>query len=296
MSDQIRLRQLRAYQAIMVAGSVSGAADRLNMTQPAVSRQLAALEDTLGFRLFNRRSGGPMQPTRTGIQFFKAMEGTLARLDDLPMIAREIAERSREWLRIAATPPLINSRLLADALRLFGSENENVRLMLEPRHRLDIEEWVVSRQVDLGLALLPVENPMIEAVPLITRNAVAVVHEDHPLAAREVISPADLRGERLILPSRQPLRNFIDPALSSTDAKLDIFIESASAITCCRYAAEGFGVAICDPFSPTAFIGARIKTLDWKPDISLTYGAIFTKENKESDIVKKIISYIRESL
>lgn len=295
MSERLRLRQLRAYQAIMITGSVSGAAERLNMSQPAISRQLAALEEALGFRLFNRRSGGPMQATRAGVQFYKAMESTLARLDDLPMIAREIARRSREWVRIAATPPLINSRLLADTLRLFSTENENVRLVLEARHRLDIEEWVVSRQVDLGLALLPVENPMIASVPLVTQNAVAVVHEDHRLAARNVVSPADLEGERLILPSRQPLRTFIDPALESSDVDLNIFIET-SALTCCKYAAEGFGVAICDPFSPTAFTGARLKTLNWTPEVPLTYGAIFTIENRHSETVDNFLRYIKKAL
>ena len=295
MSDKLRLRQLRAYQAIMMAGSVSGAADRLNMTQPAVSRQLAGLEAALGFRLFNRRSGGPLQPTRAGIQFYKELEGTLARLDDLPMIAGEIARRSREWVRIAATPPLINSRLLADALRLFSEDNENVRFVLEARHRLDIEEWVVSRQVDLGLSLLPVENPMITAVPLVTLNAVAVVHEDHRLAGREVVSPADLEGERLILPSRQPLRTFIDPALESSDVDLNIFIETA-ALTCCKYAAEGFGVAICDPFSPTAFSGAKFKILKWTPEVLLTYGVIFTSENKNSETVTSLVGYLKTAL
>jgi len=294
MSDRVRLRQLRAYQAIILSGSVSKAAKQLNMTQPAVSRQLALLEDALGFRLFDRRSGGPMRPTRAGLQFYKAMESALARLDELPAIASEIAGRSREWVRIAATPPLINSRVLIDALRLFTSEHDNTRLLLEPRSRLEIEEWVISRHVDLGLALLPVENPMITSVPLFTLNAVVVVNADHRLAGRDVVEPQDLANERLILPTFQPLRTYIDAALQAAGGARDVFIETA-ALTCCKYAAEGLGVAICDPISPTVFADARQVTLNWSPEVPLTYGAIFTHENKGSETVEAFIACLRRT-
>lgn len=294
MSDRVRLRQLRAYQAIMLSGSVSKAARQLNMTQPAVSRQLALLEDVLGFRLFDRRSGGPMRPTRAGLQFYKAIESALARLDELPAIASEIASRSREWVRIAATPPLINSRVLIDALRRFSAEHDNTRFLLEPRNRLEIEEWVIGRHVDLGLALLPVENPMITSIPLFTLNAVVVVSANHWLADRDVVEPRDLAGERLILPTFQPLRTYIDAALNAAGGTRDVFIETA-ALTCCKYAAEGLGVAICDPFSPTVFADAGLTTLRWSPEVALTYGAILTHENRGSETVEAFVACLERA-
>lgn len=296
MSNRIKLRQLRAYQAIMTSGSVSGAAERLNTTQPAVSKHLAALEDAIGMRLFIRRRGGPMKPTHAGVKFYKSIEGTLSGIDSIADIAREITDHSSARLRIAGTEPLINSQFLAGALTRFKSQNPNVRFSLDARHRLDIEEWVVSRQADLGLALLPVENPLITTRAFVTAPAVAIVHEDHRLADREIISPADLRGERLILPSRQPLRTRFDLAFASADTPFDIDIEASSILTCCRFAAEGFGIAICDPFTPTVFPGTGIRILKWEPEVSLTYGALFNKDDERNAVIEQLLQCIKEEL
>jgi len=296
MSNRIKLRQLRAYQAIMTSGSVSGAADRLHMTQPAVSKHLAALEEAIGMMLFTRRRGGPMKPTHAGTKFYKAIEGTLWGLDSIADIAREITDHSRARLRIVATEPFINSPVLTGALMRFKLTNPNVRFFLEARHRLDIEEWVASRQADLGLALLPVENPLIVTQPLVTTSAVAIVSETHRLADRKAISPEDIRDERLILPSPQLQRSRIDSALASTDTQFNIDIEASSVLTCCKFAAEGFGVAICDPFTPMVFSNLGFRVLKWEPQISLTYGALFSKDDDGSEIIEDVLRCIREEL
>ncbi len=280
----------------MTTGSVSGAADRLNTTQPAVSKHLAALEEAIGMQLFIRRRGGPMKPTHAGVKFYKSIEGTLSGIDNIADIAREITDHSSARLRIAGTEPLINSQFLAGALTRFKSDNPNVRFSLDARHRLDIEEWVVSRQADFGLALLPVKNPLISAHAFVTAPAVAIVREDHRLASKDALSPADLAEEHLILPSRQPLRTQIDLAFLSAGISFDIDIEASSTMTCCRYAAEGFGIAICDPFTPTAFQDTRFRVLKWQPEVLLTYGALFNKDDERSEVIEQLLSCIKQEL
>lgn len=294
MSNRIKLRQLRAYQAIMSTGSITSAAERLNTTQPAISKHLAALEEAIGMVLFNRRRGGPMNPTRAGTRFYKAIEGTLWGLDSIADIAREITEHSRARLRIVGTEPLINSSLLTGALTRFKAKYPNVRFFLEARHRLDIEEWVASRQADIGLALLPAESPLITTRSIIKTRAVAIVADTHRLAKRKSISLSDVEEERLILPSPQLQRSRIDASLSSADKQLNIDIEATSVLTCCKFAASGFGVAICDPFTPNVFSYAGLKVLKWEPEVSLTYGALFHREDEESEIIEEVLQFIRE--
>lgn len=235
-----------------------------------------------------------MNPTRDGQQFYRAMESALNRIEQLPLIAEEIASKSREWLRVAATPPLLNSHIVIAALQKFTAANPDTRLLLEPRNRLEIEEWVVGRQVDLGLALLPVENPMVSSIPLFGERVVVVMNSKHRLAGRQLVRAADLKDERLILPTFQPLRNYIDPSLKAAGITPNIVIESA-ALTCCKYAAEGLGVAICDPFSPTVFAGTGLRSIPWEPEIALTYGAIFTHDSAQRDIASAFLDCLRES-
>ncbi|MGQ7843815.1 LysR family transcriptional regulator [Granulosicoccus sp. 3-233] len=294
MSGRVSLRQLIAYRAIMTAGSVSVAANDLNLSQPALSKQIAALEDALGIRLFSRRRGGPMIPTRAGVELFKSIEGTISGIDLIPQIAREIAEHSRVRLRVAATPPLLNSAPFMRALIHFREKNPSVRLALEARRRIDIEEWVYSRQVDVALALLPLKNPLLFSKPLLKSRAVVVVSADHPLARRTRVNLSDLASSTVILPSRQPLRDQIDACIRGLPEAFSVDIESSSSLTCCKLAAAGLGVAICDPFSPTAFSSSEVRVLKLEPAIKLAYGAIMHRTSDVSGMTGLLLDAVTQ--
>lgn len=283
MAFNVKLNQLRAYQTIMLTGSVTAAAERLHTTQPAISRQLASLEQATKLRLFERRSGGRMVPTPLGLSFFRHIEGTLSGIEDIPDVASQLRESGEARLRIGATPPLLNSTFVSMALQLFLQRQPKTRLSIESRSRHDIEEWVANGQIDLGLALLPADSPLVQAVPLFSTQAVAVVHKSSPLARRKSLDPATVKdASRLILPSRQLLRALIDQKVSELGQTLSADIEVSSALTCCKLAADGVGVAICDPFSPTAFEASGLRALKWKPEVNLTYGILFSNRRELS--------------
>lgn len=293
MRDRVSLNQLRAFHTVMTEGSVTAAAARLNLTQPAISKQLIALERGLEITLFKRRSGSPMSPTRKGIEFFRAIEGTIAGLDELYDTARDIDRRGSRRLRIAATPPLLNSAPLIEAVRRYLTADANHHVTLESRHRLDIEDWIARSQIDFALTLLPNHNPDLHSIPMLHTRAVAVVAGDHPLAHHATLDADTCRGETLILPSRQPLRTRINEAMEAEGASPVSRIECSSAITGCRVAAAGLGVAICDPFSPTAFPGADLKILAWSPEISLEYGALLNNDSELDPQTQTLLDYVR---
>lgn len=295
MGNRIGLRQLRAFQAVMTTGSVTLAADRLNLTQPAISKQLAALENALKIKLFDRRSGSAMTPTSDGIVYFKAIEATLSGIDRLHDIAQEITTLRRKRLSIAATPPLINSAPIMAAVKHFRAKNPDVQISLEPRHRLEIEDWVASRQIDFGLALMPVDNPLLKSMPLIETKAVAVVSRSHKFAGRWEIGPEDVDEETVILPSRQPLRTRIDRTLAEENASMRVDIESSSAITCCRMAAANIGVAVCDPFSPTAYSPSDVHVMSWRPPVSLTYGVLTSRASELSQVAAAFFGEVQRA-
>lgn len=293
MSNRVGLRQLRAFHAVMMCGSVSAAAERLNLTQPAISKQLSSLEFALGIRLFQRRSGSAMTPTREGLEFFRAAEATISGLEDLQTIAREIVERGRRRIRIAATPPLLNSAHLMLALQRFTSAHPNVHIALEARSRLDIEDWLVNRQIDFALALLPASNPALKTEPLVETRVIAALAPDHPLAEHEELTPELLVGHRVILTSRQPMRTLIDGVLQRFNHELSADLEVSSALTCCRLAASGLGVALCDPFSPTAFADEALLIRRWAPGVTLTYGLLMPASASLDDETAALLSEIR---
>ena len=289
MKDHIRLRHLRAFQSVMVSGSVSAAAKRLNLTQPAISKQLSTLETALDLKLFHRRSGASTFPTKEGIAFYKAIEATLEGLERIESISREISLDTRGRLRIAATPPVLNSHLFARVIQTFRAQNPDVHLMLDSRHRLDIEEWVASREVDMAIALLPVENPSIRVLPMIETRAIAVVSKESWLADQGSIDLSQLETHDLILPSRQPLRTRIDQILQTGKYHLKPAIEVTSSLTCCQLAAGGNGITICDPFSANSFSRDDIAILSLWPSIPLHYGILLNPSQDRNPLVDAMI-------
>jgi len=295
MSNRLGLRQLRAYHAVMMCGSVSAAADRLNLTQPAISKQLSALEHALGIRLFQRRSGSAMTPTREGLEFFRAAEATISGVEDLQAIAREIAERGRRRIRVAATPPLLNSAHLMLALQRFKDAQPNVHIALEARSRLDIEDWLINRQIDFALALLPASNPALKTESLAEARVIAAMAPAHPLAMEKELTPDLIDGHTLILPSRQPMRTIIDGVLQRSGHDLSADLEVSSSLTCCRLAASGLGVALCDPFGPTAFEDRSLAIRRWAPEVILTYGLLMPRDVSVDDETAILLAEIREA-
>lgn len=292
MSYRIKLTQLRAYQAIMLSGSVTAAADRLHTTQPAISKQLVSLEQAVGFRLFDRTSGGRMVPTTLGLQFFRRVEGTLLGIEDIPTAAQDLLRTGHSRLKFGATAPLMNSSFVAQVLSAFTKSFPSARFALETRSRHDIEEWVANGQIDIGLALLPADNPLVKSFPLITANVVAVVPASHELAQREWIEYQDLGTTRIILPRNQLLRFLIDRTAAENGVEMDSDIEASSALTCCKLAASGIGIGLCDPFSPSAFHGDDVKVVGWRPAVPLTYGILVSARRERTEVEERMIEEI----
>src|SRR5262245_11623924 len=102
---QVNFRQLETFRAVMVSGSASRASELLGITQPAVSRSIAELEESLGFPLFDRVRGR-LVPTPEGQLFFKDVAASFAGLDRLRASAARIRDFGSGILRVASLAAL----------------------------------------------------------------------------------------------------------------------------------------------------------------------------------------------
>jgi DNA-binding transcriptional LysR family regulator len=277
-----------------VNGNINLAAQRLNLTQPAVSKQLSGLESALQIKLFHRGSGRTVTPTSEGVVFYKTIEPTLENLGNLSTIASEAARHARPRLRFGAPPPILNSPPIIQALFSFRQAHPDVFMSLEQRTRIELEDWVASRQIDLAFGLLPVENPHIVEIPMIETEAVVVVRPDHRLASRKEVNRDELLGEPLILPSRQLLRSHIDAGLR--EMQNYIIAETTSSLTCPVMAASGIGVAVCDPFSVSMFPIESVVTVRLRPTIPLSYGVLHSKTTVPDEIIENLVGFLKKSL
>jgi DNA-binding transcriptional LysR family regulator len=295
MPSKLKLSHLEVFAALIETGSITRAATRLHLTQPAVSKQLAALEEVVGLRLFNRRSGAQLLPTSEGVKFFKSIENTLAHIKLIPEIAKGIAERRRTSLRIAATYTMMNSPQLLEALSELKVLFPDLHVALETRHRLDIEDCILRRQIDLALAVLPADHPEIETHSLIRTPAAILMRPDHRLAQRDWLSQADLEQETIVLPNRQPLRNRLDLDFDWETIPHGKIIECSSAVARCRMASQGIGVTFSDAFAASVLPEVNLVAVEWRPRIEMNYGLFVAEAGDDEPILKGAIAAIVRS-
>lgn len=191
----LTIRHLEVFDAVMRAGSISRAAERLNLTQPAVSIALSKLEKALGFRLFHR-SKGFFTPTAEAQLLYGEAELSLLAVERLVDRAREISAGVVGGITIASNgASAIN--FLPDVIADFRRAHPGVQVNLKVRSSRQVASWVAAGQIDIGLLDAPVPVSGVEA-RIHQLPCVCIMRRADPLAALPRITPADLAGQTII--------------------------------------------------------------------------------------------------
>ena len=196
----MNIKQLRAFREVMLTGSVSEAARNLHRTQPAVSSQIAGLEDEIGLKLFVRRDGR-LHPVPEA-QYLLAESGEiLERLDNVKQTLGDLRNLETGNIRIVAMPgPSVF--LLPQLVSQFVRDREDVNVSLISRSSFQVQQLVSAQQYDVGLAdMMPGldTSSSLLAHETINFKCVCAVPSDDPLAQKNVITPQDLDGKPLAM-------------------------------------------------------------------------------------------------
>lgn len=198
MPLRFTLRQLEYLIAVADTGSVTLAAERVNVSAPSVSAAIAQLEEGFGLQLFVRRHAQGLSPTEAGRQFVAAARPVLSAAAALSDRAAEIAGRVAGPLGVGCLvtfAQVLLPRLRADFARHFPevefrqAEHDQAALFEELRTgRIDL-----ALTYDLGLP------PDLTFLPLLSLPPHALLPTDHPLVARDTVTMTDLQPEPMVL-------------------------------------------------------------------------------------------------
>lgn len=245
-------RQITAFRLVMNHGSITGAAQALNVSQPAVSRMIADLENALGFGLFLRR-GGKIEPTAEALQFIQEVERMFYSLEKLKIAARDIKELRIAALRMASMP-MISFDIVPQAIRRFSSRHDGIKITHNVYTSTRIFDLLAARQLELGVAQLPFEQREVDVIASYRSYCVCILPPDHPLAGNEEITPHDLSAHPIVaLTSQTVTGNYVLQAFNQAGVSPDITIESQPSYSACGLTAAGLGPAIVDPLTPRMF-------------------------------------------
>lgn len=262
----MNLKQLEAFAAVSALHTTTAAAQRLGLSQSAVSRLLAQLEEDLGLTLFQREQGR-LTPTREA----EALVGDAGAVLD----AARCLERHAQQLRLAGTrrklvrvmvPNTLAQSLLPEVLGRFYAEHGEAVLEVFSGTYAAAEEALRSREVDLAIVRLPSPMPGLTALRRFDSEAVCVMPGDHALAALEMVGPRDLDGVPMVLLWRQsPMRHNVDAAFREARISQAVAAEVHSVSVACAMAQRGIGVTIVSRLIASACAGEGLVMRPFRP-------------------------------
>ena len=292
---RINHRQLEAFQAVMESGTVTAAAERLYITQPAVTRLIQDLEHTVGFALFERRKGR-LSATVEAQVLYEEVERSFTGLDKILQTAADIRTFNSGTLRIAALPALALG-FLPRVIRRFSERHPNVSISLQIRSSTKVMEWIASQQFDIGFAAVQQSHPAVVQELLLEAPFVAIMPTDHPLAQKKRLEPKDFEGEDFIsLGPELNTRGRIDEIFAAANVRRRTVIDTQLAAAVCKLVAEGGGLSLVEPVTAAEFMGQGIVARPFRDDLTFRYSLLRPLYRPLSMVTRTLVDLVRREL
>lgn len=290
---KITFRQIDAFQTLITSGTVTKTAALLEVSQPAVSRLIADLEKTAGFKLFNR-SGRELEPTLEGRLFAEEVAQSMSGLKRIEQAAQNIRDFNHVKLRLVSTPPFA-STLAPELIKKFSKRHPNVHVCLEVQSDDERIEWMVLKNQDFGVAVSTGRNRNIAAHELLCTEAVCILPVSHRLAGNKSVSPEDLVGEIFVSYFEGSLfKSDIDKAFNVAKVRRLTRYEGKTTGAIIGMVGAGLGVSIISSGFGAGSFDQRCTTVPFIPQISYTAELLWSTQRGLSTIQSEFLDMVRD--
>ena len=253
----VSLRQIAYFKAIGEIGSFRGAAERLGVTQPTLTAQIATLEDSLGVKLFERTRSGAT-PTVAARELMPVCNRIQEEVQSFVDTAHGFTGGEMGTYRIGVTPTL-GPYLLPQVLPEIHERFQELRLFVREGVPAELSQDLRSAKHDLILSTQPIADVGLEISPLFREPLKLVLPLDHRLAKKEVINRTDLVGEEVLTIDEHHLYHRQVTELCQTlGATTRRDFEGTSLDTLRQMVVMGMGIT----FLPSLYVASEIRESD----------------------------------
>lgn len=285
----MRYTQLKAFDAVSREGSFSAAADRIGLTQPALTIQVRELEQTYSVKLFERYGRG-VKLTETGHELFKQTQ----EMFEIENKARDYLESSLELktgeLRVSADGPHAVMSMIAQ----FRDQYPGIKLSITLGNAHTVWRDLIEQRADVIIAANPPQDARVRTWPMINRTLVLVVKNDHEWASRKEVAISEIIDQPVIV--REPssnTSNTLTRILKKAKVKIKPIMELGSREGVCEAVAEGLGIGFA--FKHEIGRDDRIQALKLKDIDSETCDFVACFEaQKERRVIKAFLDIANE--
>lgn len=289
-------RHLAQLSIIVEAGSFQTAADRLALTQPALSRNMRTLEARLGAPIF-LREGRRSVPTDLGMKLARTGLSVRIAEEQASMAATQAAAGSTGELRIGA-PPIVSGRFLTDTLSEFIVTNPNCVVEVRTGLVHELRSMLERGQIDIVFGPQSAADPVagLEFTPLIDDHVAIVCRVDHPLARTGKIMASDLMAQRWLAHSRGSLlRQQTEAAMIASGVhNIQIACETDSIRAALEIVAATDLISTMPVETTSSYLEDRLVFLDFDhPQFHRPLGAIQRGNVQASPVVASFMSALQ---
>jgi DNA-binding transcriptional LysR family regulator len=272
MGARLTYRHIEAIRAVMLTGSVTGAAASLHVTQPAISHLLREIDDLLQFSLFDRRAGR-LIPTERASLLLDEIERSFIGLDSINDVCTRLKVAKQRTITIALVP-VGSASILPSVIAQYRATTPDDFFLVDSVSNEQVLGQIAARKADIGIALETTPVPGVCGELLMEFEARCLLPEHHPLAGRTVVTAADLDGMAMIAVPRAD--HFGDPiaAVFAQRANPPVqVVECAGATGACAMVEAGVGFALLDPVAAYPFRNSTLWFARFEPRITFRFFA-----------------------
>ncbi|EPS4451006.1 LysR family transcriptional regulator [Vibrio parahaemolyticus] len=292
----MNLRQLEVFYAIMQAGTVSGAARLLHVSQPNVTRVLAHTEQQLGFALFERVKGR-LVPTQEAKALLPEAEKVYQQLGQFRSLTNKV-KQGTQHLRIGA-PPVLAAHLLAPTVALLSKEH-GISFELLTANRDELCSGLLKHELDVAIAFGEETPPAIMGHVLLKENLALIAPKSAAIPAEKTVILEELISHDLPiigLDSRDPLGLLLHQTLSARDEHYQHAITVRSYSAAAELVKHQAGFAIVDPWTAKQYRqddAVYVHALE--PNMSFSVSILFAEHTPQSIATKQFITALKQQM
>ncbi|EIO3703779.1 LysR family transcriptional regulator [Vibrio parahaemolyticus] len=292
----MNLRQLEVFYAIMQAGTVSGAARLLHVSQPNVTRVLAHTEQQLGFALFERVKGR-LVPTQEAKALLPEAEKVYQQLGQFRSLTNKV-KQGTQHLRVGA-PPVLAAHLLAPTVALLSKEH-GISFELLTANRDELCSGLLKHELDLAIAFGEETPPALMGHVLLKENLALIAPKSAAIPAEKTVILEELISHDLPiigLDSRDPLGLLLHQTLSARDEHYQHAITVRSYSAAAELVKHQAGFAIVDPWTAKQYRQDNTVSVHaLEPNMSFSVSILFAEHTPQSIATKQFITALKQQM
>lgn len=292
---KFKLRHMEIFRAVMVSGSINGAARMLHTSQPSLSKTISYLESSLGLRLFNRTRSS-LIPTKEAHILFSEISTLFDFAGDIDNLVEDLKRSQKGSLSFGSTPSFALT-LIPNAICRFKKTLPDTHIVFRTVTVPEIAQYILGKKAEFIISALPVNHPNLRCEQLSMSNVVCLMPKGHELEQCRAVDLAKISEYPVILYDRSTLfGKLIRAALNEVGTELQSTIDVIRTEQACALVQAGLGLTFVSEYSASEGIWGNCTVRPLVQTVQLPITLIYSSFDSLSEPAMEFIEQLKRLL